>query len=132
MCGHTPPLASGGLDCSFRVRPYRHQQLLGSSYDGFVQLPPEIRRAIDEHADSVGFAALKSAAAALSEAYRTTGRAPRLGDAERVAAYLVTRMPATYAATYSALRELPGLAAGGVLDVGGGTGAASLAARQFY
>ena len=48
------------------------------------------------------FGELKRAAAAMSEAYRE-GRplaAPPV-------AYLVTRMPATYAATYSALRELP-------------------------
>jgi ribosomal protein RSM22 (predicted rRNA methylase) len=97
-----------------------------------VQLPPEIRRAIEERAEAVGLAALKRAASALSEAYRTSGRAPQLPDAQRVAAYLVTRMPATYAAAYSVLRELPTLGVSRVLDIGAGTGAASLAARQFF
>jgi ribosomal protein RSM22 (predicted rRNA methylase) len=42
-------------------------------------------------------------------------------------------MPATYAATYSALRELPaGLSVATVLDIGAGTGAASLAARALF
>lgn len=41
-------------------------------------------------------------------------------------------MPATYAASYSALREIAGLRIGSILDVGGGTGAASLAARSFF
>lgn len=97
-----------------------------------MQLPPQIRRAIEERAEDVGFAALKSAAAALSEAYREGRGAPKLPDRERVAAYLVTRMPATYAATYSVLLELAGLEIASVLDVGAGTGAASIAARQFF
>jgi ribosomal protein RSM22 (predicted rRNA methylase) len=87
---------------------------------------------IEERADDVGFAALKHAASALSDAYRDGRGAPKLPARERVAAYLVTRMPATYAATYSALAQLPPLTIGSVLDVGAGTGAASLAAREFF
>src|SRR5262249_30640663 len=131
MCGHTPPLASGGWDLSYRVHPNRHHTPPRSSYDGFVQLPLEIRRAIEERAEELGFAALKRAAAAMSDAYRD-GRRVQLDDRERVAAYLVTRMPATYAATYTVLRELAALPIDTILDVGSGTGAASLAARQFW
>ena len=97
-----------------------------------MQLPPEVRRAIEERAETVGFAALKRAASALSDAYRATGRPPRLEDAERAAAYLVTRMPATYAAAYSVFSELPQLDVRSILDVGAGTGTASLAAREFF
>lgn len=97
-----------------------------------MQLPREIQRAIEEKAEEIGFAALKRAASALSDAYREGRGAPKLPDAERVSAYLVTRMPATYAATYSALSEVAGLTVASVLDVGAGTGAASVAAREFF
>jgi ribosomal protein RSM22 (predicted rRNA methylase) len=90
---------------------------------------------IEERAEAVGFAALKRAATAMSEAYRDE-RLIRLPDAERVAAYLVTRMPATYAAAYTVLREvrqrLGTRSVSSVLDIGAGTGAASLAARAWF
>ncbi len=63
----------------------------------------------------------------MSEAYRA-GR-----QAVEVTAYLVTRMPATYAAAYAALGQLPeGLKIGTILDAGSGAGAACLAARNFF
>lgn len=94
-----------------------------------MHLPVEIRQRIEERASEIPFAELKRAAAAMSDAYRE-GRPFAVSPA----AYLVTRMPATYAATYSALRELPeGLPPiETVLDIGAGTGAASLAARAVF
>lgn len=90
---------------------------------------------IEERAEAVGFAALKRAATAMSEAYRDR-RLARLPDAERTAAYLVTRMPATYAAAYTVLRELrlrlASESVASVLDIGAGTGAASLAAHAWF
>src|SRR6267154_5491868 len=104
-------------------------------YHEEVQLPQHVRRIIEERAEAVGFATLKRAATAMSEAYREH-RIARLPDAERVAAYLVTRMPATYAAAYAVLGEvrqrLATTSVTSVLDIGAGTGAASLAARAWF
>jgi ribosomal protein RSM22 (predicted rRNA methylase) len=98
-----------------------------------VQLPVAIRQRIEAQADALGFPAVQRAATALSAGYRE-GRTPKLPDAERTAAYLVTRMPATYAAAYSVLREVAARigAIATVLDAGAGTGAASLAARAHF
>ncbi len=96
-----------------------------------MQLPPHVRRTIEEWAEEAGLAALRRASAAMTAAYRE-GCAPRLSARERVAAYLVTRMPATYAATYSALQQLPQMEIRSILDIGAGTGAASLAAQAFF
>jgi ribosomal protein RSM22 (predicted rRNA methylase) len=99
-----------------------------------VQLPEEVRRRIEERAASVGFPALQRAAAEISNAYRE-GMALPLKTADRVAAYLVTRMPATYAAADAVLREvhdrLGGAHVESVLDVGAGSGGASLAANRW-
>jgi ribosomal protein RSM22 (predicted rRNA methylase) len=100
-------------------------------YHEEVQLPVNVRRAIEERADAVGFPALKRAATALTEAYRE-GRAPHLTKDDLIAAYLVTRMPATYAAVHKVLGEVRGLPIGSVLDIGAGSGAAALAARAHF
>jgi ribosomal protein RSM22 (predicted rRNA methylase) len=90
---------------------------------------------IEERAEAVGFRAVKDAASAMSAAYREN-RATRLPDPARTAAYLVTRMPATFAAAHAVLRELrERLGArpiSSVLDIGAGAGAASLAARECF
>src|SRR5579871_5098447 len=94
-----------------------------------VQLPARVRRVIEERAESVGFAALKRAVAEMSESYRA-GRVSSTPEA-----YLVTRMPATYAVAWTVLRELRARVTApiaSVLDIGAGTGAASLAARECF
>ena len=98
-----------------------------------MQLPAAVRRQIEEQADALGFPALQRAAAALSAAYRE-GRSAHLTGPERTAAYLVTRMPATYAAAHAVLHEVAQRIApiGNILDAGAGTGAASLAARAYF
>jgi len=98
-----------------------------------VQLPANVQRIIQEYAEAAGFPALKRAAAAQSEAYRAGHPVP-LANGESVAAYLVTRMPATYAAANAVLREVRGRIGPveSVLDAGAGTGAAALAAREHF
>jgi ribosomal protein RSM22 (predicted rRNA methylase) len=98
-----------------------------------VRLPDHVQHAINERAEALGFSALKRAATAMSDAYRE-GRLAKLDPETRLTAYLVTRMPATYAAAYMVLRELRERIgpAGSILDAGAGTGAASLAAREFW
>jgi ribosomal protein RSM22 (predicted rRNA methylase) len=88
---------------------------------------------MERRAAGVPFADLKPAVDALSVGYRE-GRgtaAVRLPDSLRVAAYLLTRTPATYAAVEDVLRELP-FAPASILDVGAGTGTAALAAREVF
>jgi ribosomal protein RSM22 (predicted rRNA methylase) len=71
-----------------------------------VQLPVTVRRQIEEQADALGFAALRRAAASSVRRLPRRPRYSRLADPERTAAYLVTRMPATYAAACAVLREV--------------------------
>ena len=107
-----------------------------------MQLPRHVSEAIEEHAEraqragGAGFASLKRAAVEMSEAYRAGKAPPRLAAADRTAAYLVTRMPATYAAARAVLREthrvLGDREISSVLDIGAGSGAASLAALEEY
>ncbi|HTX34571.1 MAG TPA: small ribosomal subunit Rsm22 family protein [Bryobacteraceae bacterium] len=103
--------------------------------DGDVQLPEPVKRRIEERADAVGFPALARAAATLSETYRA-GRPAAITEPDRLAAYLVTRMPATYAAAHAVLGEVRRMlgerAVATVLDIGAGAGAASLAARHWF
>jgi ribosomal protein RSM22 (predicted rRNA methylase) len=90
---------------------------------------------IEERAEAVGFRAVKNAASAMSAAYRE-GRAVRQPDPAHTAAYLVTRMPATFAAAHAVLRELRerlgARPVSSVLDIGAGAGTASLAAREWF
>jgi ribosomal protein RSM22 (predicted rRNA methylase) len=89
-----------------------------------------VQESIEARVEQAGFAAVRRAAEELSESYRAV-RNIRVSKPERVAAYLVTRMPATYAAAYSVLRQLQ-VPVESVLDVGAGSGAASLAARELF
>lgn len=94
-------------------------------------MPPSVRRSIEQRADSIGFAAVKRAANAIAEPGRD-GQSFRLSGAEHTAAYLLTRMPATYAASCKVLDELHGVPVTSVLDIGAGGGSAALAAHQKF
>jgi ribosomal protein RSM22 (predicted rRNA methylase) len=98
-----------------------------------VDLPGEIRAAIDARLEGVSRNALAGRSQAISEAYRAGRRsAGVIRDGADVAAYLAARMPATYAAVAAALHEtaqiLPDFAPPSLLDLGCGPGTASFAA----
>lgn len=97
-------------------------------------MPEQVRAAVEQRAEAVGFAALKRATQAMSCGYREGCSTVLAGLAaeERVAAYLATRMPATYAAATVALRELQPCPITSVLDIGAGAGAAALAAARWF
>lgn len=86
-------------------------------------LPQQLLEAILETAAEFSTAELAEAAARISEAYRK-GLPPRLQTPVERAAYLVTRLPATYAALRRAAAELP-FEPESWLDLGAGAGAAA-------
>lgn len=99
-----------------------------------MRLPEKLRAAIEEEVARVDSRALSRAAAALSTSYRSGQCAGAMSDAAGRAAYLVTRMPATFAAVSLALRELELRVSGPIrslLDVGAGPGTAMWAATEI-
>ena len=103
-----------------------------------VTLPPTLLAGIDELTRNVGRKELEQSARALSDAYRTGGttasRAVR--TTAEVAAYLVTRAPATYAAAAEVFRQTcaarPSFAPSSLLDLGAGPGVAAWAAIEAW
>ncbi len=97
-----------------------------------MQLPPEIKQAIDGIAQKFKPTDLRGAASAVSARYRDqAGRDVRIQSAEEACAYLVTRFPATFAAAVSALRNLEAMPQS-VLDIGAGPGTVALAAVTLW
>jgi ribosomal protein RSM22 (predicted rRNA methylase) len=100
-------------------------------------LPANLTAAIAAMLDGVSRKNLAARAARLSKAYRD-GSASTLAvvGADDVLAYLLTRMPATSAATAAVFRHLqtsaPEFAPRSLLDVGAGPGTASFAAVEAW
>lgn len=99
-------------------------------------MPHTLSRALDAVLDGLPADPLRRATASLIDAYRS-GAPPTaqvLRDPTTAAAYAAYRMPATHAAVARALRHAlelaPGLEVGTLVDVGGGTGAATWAAAE--
>ncbi len=101
-----------------------------------VSLPLELAAAIAQRLEGVSRKELAARAEAFSKAYRGGGTSRGIADELDVLAYLIARLPATYAAVtaaFEAVREtLPDFAPKTLLDVGAGTGAASWAAKQMW
>jgi ribosomal protein RSM22 (predicted rRNA methylase) len=104
-----------------------------------MELPETLRLAITEVAEGQPRQALERAAASLSAAYRADGGAntTRAVDSPAaVAAYAVTRLPATFAALAAALSEararLPLWEPRALLDAGAGPGVSAWAASLIW
>jgi ribosomal protein RSM22 (predicted rRNA methylase) len=109
-----------------------------------MDLPNELRLALDAALRGAGQAELRAAAAALSERYRCghgaaggpPGGARYVAGQADAAAYAAYRMPATYAAVAAAMgalaARLPGWAPRSLLDAGAGLGAALWAAGETW
>ena len=103
-----------------------------------MELPSQLRQAVDRALEGVPMAELASSASALSLRYREEVRDGRmhLNDERSALAYLATRLPATYAAahaSFAALAEaLPEFAPATMLDAGAGPGTALWAAAALW
>ena len=128
------PLAG---DRGWNTRASRcHPDLPPIRHDGGV--PHTLSRALEAVLDGLPAEPLRRATASLIDAYRSGAppTAQLLRDPTTAAAYAAYRMPATYAAVSRALRHAtelaPALEVRTLLDVGGGTGAATWAAVEAF
>ena len=101
-----------------------------------MQLPPELAQAIEGFVAEIPSSSLARAASDLSMVYREREKERPQLDAAHRAAYLITRMPATYAVLSRVLREarlrLPQLRIESMLDLGAGPGTAMWAAAAEF
>jgi len=97
-----------------------------------MRLPEALRAAIEEEVTGISRPELSRAAAEMSQRYRSSSSSGFTTAAER-AAYLLTRLPATYAADAVVFRELTARVAGpfaSMLDLGAGPGTSMWAAAE--
>lgn len=102
-----------------------------------VDLPPDLRRALDGLMQGRSQRELARRSEALSQLYRSGGTSDAaVRDNDDALAYALTRMPATYAAATAVLAAVmqawPDLAPRTLLDVGAGPGTAAWAAARCF
>jgi ribosomal protein RSM22 (predicted rRNA methylase) len=103
-----------------------------------MELPAQLRQAVDSALSGASVSDLTAAAKALSRRYRDEVRDGRLhiSDTRLALAYVATRMPATYAAIHLALSAMaaqqPDFAPHSLLDVGAGPGTVMWAAADLW
>ncbi len=100
-----------------------------------MELPDALQQAIDERGQSLGLRSLIEAREELTQRYRSSHQPFITSDAQREA-YLITRLPATYAAIYTVLQAIreqtPALNIKSVLDLGAGPGTAMWAICEHW
>lgn len=103
-----------------------------------MELPSQLRAAVDRILEGVALSDLQSASARLTQRYRSETRDERLHlDGElSVKAYLAARLPATYAAVRASLAMIehaaPAFSPTSMLDFGAGPGTALWAAHDAW
>ena len=103
-----------------------------------MQLPIELRQAIEEEASRPSLELLQAASESLSRGYRAAAipKARLISSENDRIAYLATRLPATYAAARRVAEEIlariPGLEIESLLDLGAGPGTASWACSELF
>lgn len=98
-----------------------------------MQLPESLKRRIEESVGGFKPADLANAATELSARYRSGTTAGRFADGDTIrAAYLATRMPATFAVLSAVFDQLRGLSPKSLLDLGSGPGTALWAAAEAF
>jgi ribosomal protein RSM22 (predicted rRNA methylase) len=103
-----------------------------------MDLPPLLRRAVDDELEGTALSDLAATAEALSQRYRDErhGAKPHAISGRDVLAYLAVRLPATYAAvraSFNAVAEArPDFAPKTALDIGAGPGTALWAASECW
>jgi len=100
-----------------------------------MRLPEPLRSAIEEEIALVDRSTLARSAAQLSDRYRSGKSSGALSSAADIAAYLLTRVPATYAADAYVFTEFAGrvgVPVRSILDLGSGPGTALWAAAAAF
>ncbi len=103
-----------------------------------MELPADLRTALDTALSGIGVRHATGTVERLIEAYRAGGPAttPILTTVDDVLAYAGYRLPATYSAVRAALQQVgsaaPGFAPQSLVDLGGGSGAAAWAAMEQF
>ncbi len=102
-----------------------------------MQLPESLLRAIETELETCPHEELRSAAERLSLHYRAGKNSKNLFESRAsLLAYLAVRMPATYAAIFSVLREchrrLPDWQPRTLIDIGAGPGTGGWAAMEWF
>ncbi|HJW40166.1 MAG TPA: small ribosomal subunit Rsm22 family protein, partial [Rhizomicrobium sp.] len=100
-------------------------------------LPPRLKEAADALLEGVSRKDLAAHSTAISKEYRAgRGSAGVVKNDTDTLAYLVARLPATYAVAAAVLdqvrRAVPDFAPGSLLDAGAGPGTATWAARETW